>query len=111
MCIIKHRLEKENRDPVPEIAPVDGKYKQQKGGKPRNYHDIGPIALGLIGMTGGGALGYLPDRRINKKKKSGERSSGEIIVAVLCYNDDDAVLAGQIMRDHHVAAVGRGPDI
>lgn len=72
---------------------------------------MGPVALGLTGMTAGGALGYLLDRLIKKKKKTGERSSGEIIVSVVCYSQDDAWLADQIMRDHHVMAVGRGPDI
>lgn len=72
---------------------------------------IGPIALGLIGAISGGAFGYLLDRMVNKKRQAGAPPSGEVIVAVRCLSEDDAVQAESIMKEYRAAALGRGPVI
>lgn len=73
---------------------------------------VGPIALGLIGMAAGGGGGYLLDRLIRKKRQPENNASpGEIIVAVRCHSEDEAVQAKRIMKEHQAIALGRGPDV
>lgn len=71
---------------------------------------IGPVALGLIGMVAGGGVGYLLDQAIQKKRRPKNNApSGEIIVAVRCYSEDEAVQAEYIMKEHLAVAIGRAP--
>lgn len=69
---------------------------------------IGPVALGLIGMTAGGGVGYLLDRSIRGKSRKGKDSpSGEIVVAVLCQNETEVKEAEKIMKEHQATALGQ----
>lgn len=69
----------------------------------------GPIALGLAGMVVGGTTGYLLDRLINKRRQPrGAAPTGEIIVAVRCDREEDAIQVENIMKENQSTAVGRG---
>lgn len=71
---------------------------------------IGPVAMGLAGALAGGGIGLLLDLAIKKKMPDGGGfPSGEVIVAVRCRNEDEALEAERIMLESHVAALGRGP--
>ncbi len=69
---------------------------------------IGPVALGLVGMAGGGGLGFLLDRW--KQRKNGPKytvPTGDIIVVVRCGNEELAARAEDIMREYSSTALGR----
>ena len=71
---------------------------------------IGPVATGLLGMAGGGGLGYLLDRKIRPKNKARYAApAGEIIVAARCGDQEEAARAESLMREYRAVALGRAP--
>lgn len=69
---------------------------------------IGPVALGLIGAVAGGAVGYLLDRKVNKRNlEQREIASGDVIVVVACKHEEEVSQVEKIMKEHRTVAVGR----
>lgn len=69
---------------------------------------MGPVALGLIGLLAGAAIGYLVDREINKKNVRGtDPQEDYIMIAVTCRSEDEAVLAGKIMTENNSSWLGK----
>ena len=71
---------------------------------------IGPVAMGLLGLFGGGGLGYLLDRLSRRKNRARyDAPAGEIIVAVRCGDKEAAARAEALMREYRAVALGRAP--
>lgn len=69
---------------------------------------IGPVALGIIGLFAGGGLGYIIDRSIVKRKGGrGQPPPGDIILAVCCQSEVEALQAEKIMKEYKAVALGR----
>jgi hypothetical protein len=67
---------------------------------------IGPVALGLIGLLGGGGTGYLIDRSISPKNRRRRTSmNGFMLVAIRC-SEEESLEVKKIMTEHHCSAVG-----
>ncbi|MCL6610092.1 MAG: hypothetical protein K6T66_00980 [Peptococcaceae bacterium] len=71
---------------------------------------VGPVAMGLAGALAGGGIGLLLDLAVKKKRpEGGGTPSGEVIVAVRCRSEEEALEAEKIMLESQAAALGRGP--
>lgn len=68
---------------------------------------MGPIALGLLGMLGGGGAGYLIDRSIVKKRKRNTFSANSLtLLSVKCSSREEAAEVKKILAEHHCSAIG-----
>lgn len=67
---------------------------------------IGSIAMGLIGLFAGGFLGFFVDMLISKRRDvKASKASGEIIISVLCQNEDQQELVKSIFKEFRAVAI------
>ncbi|GAB6179673.1 hypothetical protein JCM14036_09920 [Desulfotomaculum defluvii] len=72
---------------------------------------IGSIAMGLIALIIGGLIGYIVDKRINKKRKvKYGNPSGEVIISVLCENEQQGDMVKNIYKEYRAVAIGFSPE-
>ena len=67
---------------------------------------IGSIAMGLIGLFAGGFLGFLVDSLISKRRDVNTTgAAGEIIISVLCQNEEQQELVKAIFKEFRAVAI------